>query len=454
MSSPADLKTLATFAATMDARKLPAPVMQTLKACLLNGLAVGIGTIRSEPAKRAMTVSGMQGNGNPTATRFMDGAKCGTGSAAFANAVLLSGRAQGDSHLAGHMGGVVIPVALAAAEENKASGIEFLSALVAGYEVSLRIGRDHFQDLSTRGFRTTPCYGVFGSATVSSRMKKFDAQTMANAIALSANFAGGLRQYVEAGTEESPFQAGFAARNGLTVAELASCGVEGASTALHGDAGFYRAYANPDVDYGRRLVDQLGTQWEFTNVTYKDYPACQICRGVITGLAGLRNQAEGAEVKSMELRLTPYEANFIGTAYAGPFSSAAQTLMSAPFCAALAWQYGTVSYQGLRNFDDRPVLDLVKKTKVIADESRKKYEPKMRVTLANGRVLECEGAAGDSNYRLTWEAAQRMAHQLGAEVDVPEPIVKQLIADVSAIEDAPSTAALIATVVKATTGRG
>ena len=65
------------------------------------------------------------------------------GSAAFANAVLLSGRVQGDSHPCGHLGGVVIPATLASAERAGIAGKPMFSALVAAYEVALRTGRDH-----------------------------------------------------------------------------------------------------------------------------------------------------------------------------------------------------------------------------------------------------------------------------------------------------------------------
>src|SRR5262249_2096984 len=145
--------------------------------------------------------------------------------AAMANGVLLSGRAQGDSHKAGHIGGVAIPSALAVAQQRKLSGADFLSAMIVGYEVGLRIGRDHASELSTLGFRTTPTYGVFTAAAAGARALGLDGAQTADALALSANLASGLREYVNAGTEESPFQAGFAARNGISAALLAEAGV-------------------------------------------------------------------------------------------------------------------------------------------------------------------------------------------------------------------------------------
>lgn len=450
MSGTNDITTFADYFSSVSARSLAAPILENAKACLLYGLAVGIGTRRARPAKLALAACLRQAESGRT-TRLIDGAQASHGGAAFANAVLLSGRVQGDSHPCGHLGGVVIPAAVAAAENENASGETLLSGMVAGYESALRIGRDHSADLSLRGFRTTPSYGVFGAAIATGRIRGFDTRTMRNAIGLAANFAGGLREYVDQGTEESPFQAGFAARNGVYVADLAACGIESTTNALHGSAGFYRAFGKKNVDYGRRLVHQLGEAFEFSTVTYKQYPACQFLRGIIRGLGELRDQAAGASVQSMEIRMHPYEADFIGVRFAGPFTSAAQTVMSAPFCAALAWTSGTASFDGLRRFDDASVNALLPRIRIVSDGGRKLYEPHIAVRLADGRTLEWSELAGDSNYRVTWAAATGMAVQLCEEVGVPKHLSRQLIDVVERIDHAPNIQPLIATVCAATT---
>ena len=79
---------------------------------------------------------------------------------------------------------------------------DLIAALVAGYETALRIGRDHAADLSARGFRTTPTYGVFGAAAAAGRLLGLDERTMTHALALAANMAGGLREYSESGSED------------------------------------------------------------------------------------------------------------------------------------------------------------------------------------------------------------------------------------------------------------
>jgi len=449
MSDKRDLAVLAEYLAEIDASRLPATVMSSAKACLLYGLAVGIATRPARLAQLALCAA-QRHNESGSSTRLIDGALTSHGSAVFANAVLLSGRVQGDSHPCGHIGGVVIPAALAAAESMQTSGVGLLTALVSGYEAALRIGRDHAADLSTRGFRTTPCYGVFGSAAATGRLRNFDAHEMQSALAVAANFAGGLREYVDAGTEESPFHAGFAGRNGVYAADLVSCGLIGADSALHGKAGFYAAFGLPGVDYGKRVVSGFGTDFEFTSVTYKQYPACQFLRGMIKGLTELRERAPGVPPASIVVRMHPYEADFIGVRFKGPFTSSTQTVMSAPFCAALAWVGGDVSFDGLRRFGDEGVNGVVAKVEIVTDPERKRYEPHITVTLQSGERLVWAGEAGDSAYRIHWKAAVDMAKQLGREVRVPDLIVEQLIARVAGIEHEASVQPLIEAVCAAT----
>ncbi len=368
--APADLEALTRYVCTLDAAALPRDILKTGKACLLYGLAVGIATKRARPALLAAAASKMDESSAAVATRLIDGERTSRSNAVFANAVLLSGRVQGDSHPCGHLGGVIIPAALAAAEQANVSGRELLSAMVCGYEVALRIGRDHSADLSKRGFRTTPCYGVFGSAAAGGRIRRFSAQQMMNAIGLAANFASGLREFVDAGTEESPFQAGFAARNGLYVVDVVGSGLNATPTALSGRAGFYAAFANSGTDYGRRIAQGLGEQFEFANVTFKQYPASQFLRGIIKGVSTLRAQKGSAEPRLIELRMNPYEADFIGVRFKGPFSTPAQTVTSASFCTALAWTTGTATFAGMHDLDNREISELVNKVNIISDPSR------------------------------------------------------------------------------------
>jgi 2-methylcitrate dehydratase PrpD len=73
-----------------------------------------------------------------------------------------------------HPAAVVFPPALAVAQAIGASGREFLAAVVAGYEVGIRVGeflgRSHY-----RIFHTTATAGTLAAAATAGRLLKLDA---------------------------------------------------------------------------------------------------------------------------------------------------------------------------------------------------------------------------------------------------------------------------------------
>lgn len=436
------LRALAAFASATDPRQLPPAIVDKARACLLYGLAVGVASMRAEQPAQAIRIAAE--SGGSSTTRFFDDETCGPAAAALANATLLHARVQEDAHPAGHLGVVVIPAALAMAEARRTTGGELIAALISGYETALRIGRDHAADLSARGFRTTPAYGVFGAAAAAARLLRLDSDRTAHALSLAANLAAGLREFVDAGTGEFPFQAGFAARNGIDAARLAIAGASAAPSALDGAAGFFRAFGEAGRDYGARLAERLGVEFEMLAITYKPYPICQFHRGVVRGSAALSERAGRTPLAALTIRMHPFEADFFGVRFAGPFTSFSQAFMSAPFCAALGWARGTASYAALNDFAAADVLALVPRIEVVADDSRPRYGPRLTARLDDGASLDWEERERADAYTLTWDAARRMTEALCAEVEVPTPLAAGLIDAVAAIVDAPDVAPLIA----------
>lgn len=429
------LEELAHFATSVH----PAPsAVEQAKACLLYGLAVGAAGIGASQAVHAARAAGdLRG----TATRFLDDLRCDAEAAAFANGTLFHVRVQDDAHPAGHVGVVVLPATLAVAEAAHARGSEVIAALVAGYEIALRIGRDHAADLSARGFRTTPTYGVFGAAAAAGRLLELPAQTMSHALALAANMAGGLREYSEAGSEDYAFQAGFAARNGITAARLAAAGATSGPSALDGRAGFFRAFGEAGHDYARRVTEGLGETFEMLGVTYKPYPICQFHRGIVRGAIALRERAGGNPLASLTIGMHPFEADFFGVRHAGPFTTFPQSFMSAPFCAALAWARGDATLAGLTDFGAHDVLGLVPRITVESDAGRARYSPRLYARLADGTSLAWEEPEGAGAYALSLAAARTMAQRLGREAGFDAAALES---SVDALAGANDVAAVVA----------
>ena len=74
-----------------------------------------------------------------------------------------------------HPGVAMIPAALAVAEELQASPAALLGAIVAGYEVTMRVGNAlNPASAYARGFHPTGVAGVFGATVAAGRLLGLD----------------------------------------------------------------------------------------------------------------------------------------------------------------------------------------------------------------------------------------------------------------------------------------
>ncbi len=170
-----------------------------------------------------------------------------------------------------HPGAPTIAAALAAAQATGASGAAFLNGVIAGYEISTRIGeamgRAHY-----RFWHNTGTIGTFGAASAAARIYELDSERFAHALAIAATFAAGLQQAFRSDSLAKPLHAGKAAENGLLAAVAAREGVTGTLDMLEGEAGMGRAMStSPDWQSG---VATLGSHFNITHMTVKNHACC------------------------------------------------------------------------------------------------------------------------------------------------------------------------------------
>ncbi|MED5362056.1 MAG: MmgE/PrpD family protein [Actinomycetota bacterium] len=201
-----------------------------------------------------------------------------------------------------HPGAVVIPVALALAEDLNRSGPDLLEAIVIGYEAMGRAGiavgpASHM----LAGFHPTSMSGVFGAAAAAGRLLNFDASEMNHALGIAASLASGTMEFAASGGMAKRLHAGRAAEGGLTAALLAARGFEGASDGLAGRYGFCRIFTKePRLDL---LTDRLGQRWMLDEITVKPYAACSDIHPMIQAAMRLRqeHQFRPEDIESIEL---------------------------------------------------------------------------------------------------------------------------------------------------------
>ncbi len=188
-----------------------------------------------------------------------------------------------------HPGAVVVPAALALAEEVDASGDRLLEALVIGYEAMGRAGiavgpASHMLG----GFHPTSMSGVFGSAAAAGALLNFDGEALNHAFGIAASLASGTMEFAASGGMAKRLHAGRAAEGGLTAALLAAEGFEGADDGLAGRYGFCRVFSDePRVEL---LTDRLGERWMVDEITVKPWAACSDIHPMIQAAQELRHE--------------------------------------------------------------------------------------------------------------------------------------------------------------------
>jgi 2-methylcitrate dehydratase PrpD len=352
--------------------------------------------------------------------------------AAFVNSVMAASTSLDDFQFTYHPGQVAVPAAIAIAEERGSSGVELISAIVAGYEAMGRICLGG-PNIAPR-FRALGAYGPFGSAAAAGKLFTLNEDQMTSALGLAANTAAGLTQCWIDGTMEGNFHGGMLARNGMTAAYLSHAGAIASEKSLEGDRGYYQAYAGTTEDAANALVD-LGKRFLIMEASYKPYPVCALQQVPIDLLSDLvkRHHIKPENIQEIVEKVSEWEAAFPGSDFAGPYENADQTLLSSQFCAAstcLGKPVGSCSFYR-DSYADQEILALAQKVKVVGEKDRK--EPQITVTLYSGETYTAE--QGEENETLVPADKKISDKFVGLTLDyLGEKRAKEFIDQVMSIE--------------------
>jgi len=432
---------LGRFVVDCREHELPAELVEKLRCNLLHDLGCAMAAHTEGPSIWAV----VRRFAPAEATLLCLGERVDAEHAAFANAALMHARAQDDTHYAAktHVGSAVIPAALAIAEREGAGGERFVRAVIAGYEVAAAVGERLAPDSTARGFRASMLYGTLGSAAACASLLGLDAGEAANAIAIASSFSGGLNQTWIEGTSEWRWELGMAARNGLLAADLAASGALGAREWYEGAAGFARAFAGlekPEQDGW-----ELGERWRILDVIYKPYPVCNITQSPVEATIGLVRDLdlEPDDVASIRCLLNPSDRSYPGTLNWGPFLDVGASLMSAPFCVAMAVKHRSATLEGLHETDDEVMRELIARTEVLADEHLPTLAARVELTTLTGERHVRELVPDAKTYGWDWDGVRENSQRLLAEMAVDASGLERLERAIRGVEELDSVAPLL-----------
>src|SRR5437763_3104660 len=234
---------LTRWVATLRYEDLPPAVVDRAKGVTLHSLASVLLGSRTPGGRQAVKLITEEEAGvRSGATIMVDGATVTKGGAAFANAEMAMAGGKWDTfRMLTHPGTSILPGAFVAAETAGVSGKDFITGLVAGYEVMERMAADFIPTVMARGFHAGVVFGIFGPAVAAAKIMGFTEDQVNSTIALCASLAAGNLEGARSGGRA--LREGAAVGNAMLAVALAKQGHVGGETVLEGDAGFYHAYA-------------------------------------------------------------------------------------------------------------------------------------------------------------------------------------------------------------------
>ena len=314
-----------------------------------------------------------------------------------------------------HPGNVVIPAALAVAQSVGANGARAATAIVAGYDAMIRIGRAAGpQNQYERGFHPTATCGVFGAAVAAGSLLALDAAQMTRALGIAGSFAAGSLEYIESGAWTKRLQVGGAVQAGVLAALLAARDYQGPHTILEGRFGFLHGYAGSAAV--AELTRGLEEPFAITGVSVKAFACCRYCQTPVDGLLQLlgRESIRPDMVKSIDVGLVAAGHPIVAEPREQKLNprNSVDGQFSLPYSMAVALARGSA---GLRDFDEASIADpevrrLMPLVVVHREDELDAMYPlswpaRVRVELAGGARPEIllTDCAGDPSRPLTWE---------------------------------------------------
>ena len=393
-SSPSISRQFARWVAGLRYEDLPPDVVDRAKGLTLQALASALLGSQLPAGRQAIDLVTREEAGVPSgATILVDGATATKAGAVFANSELILAGGKWDTfRMLTHPGTCIVPCAFAAAEAEGASGRDFVTGLVAGYEVMERMAADFIPTMMARGFHAGPVFGIFGAAVAAAKIRGLDEDEVTNAIGLCVNLAGG-------NLESRGLRESAAARNAMLAVALAKQGRRAGEAALEGDAGFYHAYAGNnrgDLTYSfvgdtrtslAALTAGLGEEWLFLETLYRIYSTAGYNIAHVDVTAQL---CEEHDIRYEDVDRVEAVVNWLETQYPSPaFPVRREDLGEA---AAGSTRYYTAYGVVRRGFpllagapDPPEVLDLMTRVTLIPSHEMTLFGPRITIFTKDGR---------------------------------------------------------------------
>ena len=387
---------LSSFVSGLKYEDIPEEAVEYAKILLVDYIASAAAGYRINTAfNRAMEEIYFGMGGSEESTVLFSNRKLPAMNAAMMHGVYVHGADLDDGHrrAMGHPGCSVISALLALSEREKASGKDFIVAMVAGYDVYIRTAAAIQPSHVNRGFHSSGTAGTIAAAAACARLLNLDAEQTENAMALAIIQAGGLILVNESGQACKPINPGKAAYSGMLAALIAAQGIQSSKNALESTKGFFHAFAD-ETDLS--VFDSLGKHFSILDCYIKPYPACRHTHAGADAALELRKQiSDVKDIDEIVVRIYPVAISLAGKIMTPSSVGEAKFSIAYALCCAMVGGHFGLDDIIDPAHNDPEILALTKKVRIVSDQSMEDPAKGTRgafveVRLKNGEVLQKE----------------------------------------------------------------
>ncbi len=344
-----------------------------------------------------------------------------------------------------HPGGVAISTGLSIAENMKVNGKEFLTAIVASYEVAnlIGVGLEPKKFASSGFYVSVPV--IFVSTTVAGKLLGLNEEQMISALGIAATQAAGLYS----GTLLKRLNAPKAAMGGIFAAELAKRGLEGPPDPLEADySGFFKTFSDePQMDAVARDIGKYTFQvfLKYYPCIRSNHPAVEAVRRMMDEHPDLKANRIDKIVVYVATNTIEYTVKVQGGGTV--VKTVGNALISLPYCVAAMIVDGELTMNQFTEakVKNPEIQDLLKKVELVVDPEidklpwTQRYRCTVEIKLRDGKTYKkfLAGPKGDPTNPFTEEEMYSKFMRNGTTVfekDKMEDLFK-LLKDIEALTD-------------------
>ena len=428
MKTPSIARRFAKFACGLE--RVDSEVRAAADRAMLDTLGVMLAG-GAHPSVRALAQAASRGTGKAT---LATGGRADPEAAALINGTAAHVWDFDDTSYTGIMHGsaVVLPAAMALAQELGSGADVLRRAFVAGSEVAYTLADTCTHAHYFQGWWSTVTFGLTGATVAAGCLLELDEDAMTSAIGLAAAATGGGKAVL--GTDAKPLLVGEAARRAVTFARAAGAGLTGPEDAFEGERGFLKLL-NRGVAVEAEL-ETIGKRWRLCEpgLLFKTSPVCSAALAAIEQMNALMDEL-GASVNEVagvhaEVPKLVYES----LVFPDP-ATPQEMQFSLPYALACAAIHGRVRFEDLApsagvspQMSSLMARVSVKRAPDLStDEMRRKYPESIRLTLTlnDGRSATgfCGMARGMPERPLSDAELLEKFHAAGAYAGVSLPRV-------------------------------